>query len=207
MFDSQVFAFAIAAALLTVAPGVDTMLVVRNTLTRGVNAGLITTLGVCLGTFVHAAFSALGLSVILLQSANAWGILKFAGASYLVYLGIRSLIQAFSTKPTSIETVSSRKSQIVFLEGLLNNILNPKTAVFYLAFLPQFIDANDPVIAKSMLLACIHFLEAIVWLSVVVLFVGKIRVWLNSPKVKRSLEAVTGVLFIGFGVRLMFEKR
>ena len=176
MFDSQVLAFAIAAALLTVAPGVDTMLVVRNTLARGVSAGLITTLGVCLGTFVHATFSALGLSVILLQSANAWEVLKFAGAGYLVYLGIRSLIQAFSTKPNSIETVSNRKSQIGFLEGLLNNILNPKTAVFYLAPFPQFIDTNDPFLAKSMLLASIHFLEAVCWLAIVVMCVGKVKV-------------------------------
>lgn len=144
-------AFIVAAALLTLSPGPDTMLVLRNTLRGGRSAGLRTTLGISSGLIVHATLSALGLSVILVQSAAAFEIVKLAGAGYLVWLGIQSLRAAVRGQPP-VAGAPAAGPQRPFREGLLTNVLNPKVAVFYLAFLPQFIATGDPVFLKPLLL-------------------------------------------------------
>jgi threonine/homoserine/homoserine lactone efflux protein len=151
MIDSQIVAFTFAAAVLTVTPGQDTMLVVRNVLRGGRGDGVATTFGICAGLFMHATLSALGVSVILTLSATAFQLIKFAGAGYLVWLGVRSLASAVrgAPHPASPEHPLATDAvwpQRCFLEGLLSNILNPKTALFYLAFLPQFIGPTDPVV-------------------------------------------------------------
>jgi RhtB (resistance to homoserine/threonine) family protein len=212
MIDSQVLAFTGIALLLTLTPGADTMLVIRSVLARGRRAGFLTVLGICCGLFVHATLSALGVSLILVRSAAAFDVVRAAGAAYLVFLGGQSIWSAWrgarrpghgAPQPTRPPAVAGR----AFLEGLLNNVLNPKVAVFYLAFLPQFINPDDPVLAKSILLAGIHFAQGIVWLSCLILFIGWLRGVLAQPRVRRGLEAVTGAVLIGFGVRLALERR
>lgn len=94
-----------------------------------------------------------------------------------------------------------------FIEGLLNNVLNPKAAIFYLAFLPQFIGPADPVLLKSLMLAGFHFVIGIVWLALLVMLIGKIGQWLTRANVRRKLEMTTGAILIGFGIRLAFERR
>ncbi len=207
LFDSQVLAFTGIAALLTLTPGADTMLVVRSALVRGRRAGLLTVLGICCGLFVHATLSALGLSVVLVKSARAFEIVKLAGAGYLIYLGLHSIWSAARGAPPGERQVGPVGARRAFVEGLLNNVLNPKVAVFYLAFLPQFIGPGDPVLAKSILLAAIHFVQGIVWLSFVTLFVARLRRALTQPRVQRSLESVTGLVLLGFGVRLAMDRR
>jgi threonine/homoserine/homoserine lactone efflux protein len=207
MIDSQVLAFTGIAALLTLTPGSDTMLVVRSALVRGRRAGLFTVLGICCGLFIHATFSALGLSVILLRSARAFETLKLAGAGYLVYLGLQSIWGAARGVPRSERQVAALGGRRAFAEGLLNNVLNPKVAIFYLAFLPQFVRVGDPVLAKSILLASIHFAEGIVWLSLVTVFVARLRSALTRPGVQRTLESLTGLVLVGFGVRLAAARR
>ena len=128
MGDPQVFAFAVIAGLLTVTPGADPMLVIRNVMARGWAAGLLTTVGACCGLFVHVTLSALGLSLILIRSATAFEILKMIGAGYLIWLGIRSLTQALRGQQAGLALMghpeppprpaSGRRS---FLEGLLSN--------------------------------------------------------------------------------------
>ncbi len=214
MLDTQILTFAGLAALLTVSPGADTLLVIRSVISRGPSAGLLTTAGICSGLFVHASLSAAGLSLILLKSALAFEILKTAGAGYLLYLGFQSIRQAIKNGQletglgTTNTTQTVRKSaRRAFLEGLLNNVLNPKPAVFYLALLPQFIGPADPVFAKSILLAGIHFAMSIIWLSVIALFLGSMRSFLANPRVQRWLEASSGVVLIGLGITLAMEKR
>ena len=210
MIDSQVVAFALAAAILTVTPGQDTLLVVRNVLRGGSADGVTTTLGVCSGLFMHATLSAVGMSFVLTQSATTFHAVKVAGAAYLVWLGVRSLANAVrgrhevtdSTPMTVSDAVSAGRC---FLEGLLSNALNPKTAMFYLAFLPQFINPTDPALMKSLLLAGIHFGEALVWLVVVSVAVGRMRPVFTSTA-RRWLDGVCGVLFVGLGVRLALER-
>jgi RhtB (resistance to homoserine/threonine) family protein len=211
--DPQVVAFATIAGLLTLTPGADTMLVMRNVMARGRGAGLFTALGSCCSVFLHATLSALGLSLILVRSAMAFEVVKFIGAGYLIWLGIQALRQAFRRQHSESETagqaggrVASVKGQRSFLEGLLSNILNPKVAVFYLAFLPQFISPGDWVLGKSVLLAGIHWVENLVWLSIVTLFLGQVRAWITQPRVTRAIEATTGAILIAFGVRLAMER-
>ena len=212
MFDSQVLAFTGIAALLTITPGADTMLVIRNVLARGGKAGILSTLGICSGLFIHASLSALGLSIILVKSANVFQIVKYAGAIYLVFLGSQSIRRIFHIKDDQLSMVENEKrnNEIVlkkksFFEGFLTNILNPKVAVFYLAFLPQFISTGDPVFKKSVLLASIHALEGIIWLSFLSLSLNRVKAIIRRPKARKIIEGISGTVLIGFGVKLSLE--
>lgn len=211
MVDSQTLAFAGIAALLTVTPGADTMLVIRSVMMRGKGAGLLTTLGISCGLFVHAALSGLGVSLILVRSAAAFEIVKLTGAAYLVYLGVKSLRAAPRSAalegPPGYARAAHQRPWRSFAEGLLNNILNPKVAIFYLAFLPQFIGPGGNVLGKSILLAGIHWGEGILWLSLVTLLLGHTRSLLTHPRVKRTMEGITGTVLIIFGIRLALEQR
>ena len=212
MIDNQVLAFTGIAAILTVTPGADTLLVMRSVFARGQRAGLLTSLGICSGLFFHATVSAMGLSLILVRSATAFEVVKLLGALYLIYLGGQSLWQAFRHGGRKLSanqrTVQTRKKEWwqSFLEGLLTNVLNPKVAIFYLAFLPQFINPGDPVLAKSLLLAGIHFMLGIAWLSLITIFLDRVRGFLIRPEVQRAIEATTGAILVGFGARLAMER-
>jgi RhtB (resistance to homoserine/threonine) family protein len=222
MIDPQIIAFAGVAAVLTLTPGADTMLVIRSVLTRGRTAGFLTLTGICCGVFIHATLSALGISLILVRSAVAFETVKLLGAFYLAFLGIQSIRHAWrkspdtggesaenkSPDPASKNSLDQKKSLVrSFFEGLLTNLLNPKVAFFYLAFLPQFIGPGDPVFAKSVLLASIHFAEGILWLSILTLFLGRMRKWLTRPKVQRILETTSGAVLIAFGIKLATARR
>jgi len=211
MVDAQVIAFTLVAAALTLTPGADTMLVVRNVLRGGRRDGVVTTMGVCSGLFVHAALSALGVSIVLLHSATAFHAVKLAGAGYLVWLGFQSVLGAVrgGHPPALIAHdrgpggVAARRC---FVEGLLSNVLNPKVAVFYLAFLPQFIGPRDPVVQKSLLLAGIHYVEGLLWLVVVSIVVEQTRRFFLHATVRRWLDGVCGMLLAGLGIRLALER-
>lgn len=213
MLDAQTLAFAGVALVLTLTPGADTMLVIRSVLARGRRAGLLTTAGICSGLFIHAVLSGIGLSIILVQSAAAFQIVKLLGACYLVYLGVNSLRSAWRGRGASAELppaaagVEKSARWRSFTEGVLTNVLNPKVAVFYLAFLPQFIGPGDPVLAKSFLLASIHACMGMAWLSLVAVLLGRVRAFASSGRVQRWLEAVGGVILVGLGVRLALERR
>lgn len=213
MIDHQVLAFTGIAAILTVTPGADTLLVIRSVLARGVHAGLLTTLGICSGLFFHATLSALGLSLILVRSATVFEIVKLLGACYLIYLGGQSLWRAVRRDGSKLahhdEMLTRQKKEWwqSFFEGLLTNVLNPKVAIFYLAFLPQFISPGDAALAKSLLLAGIHFMLGIIWLSLVTMFLGRMRQLLTRPRVQRAIEATTGAVLVAFGARLAIERR
>jgi RhtB (resistance to homoserine/threonine) family protein len=210
VLDPQVVAFTVIAGLLTITPGADTMLVIRNVMARGQRAGLLTTVGACGGIFVHATLSALGLSLILVNSARAFEVVKIIGAAYLVWLGVQSLRQAFRRKAKVSGDADLRarpaRGYRSLIEGLLSNVLNPKVAVFYLAFFPQFMSPGDWVFGKSMLLAGIHWVEGVLWLSIVTLFIDRLRSWITQPRVTRAIAATTGAVMILFGVRLAMER-
>ena len=214
MIDPQVLAFAGIAAVLTITPGADTMLIMRNVFTRGQKAGLLTMFGICSGLFFHATLSALGLSLILVRSAAAFETVKILGACYLIFLGSQSLWAAMQRREgdpsgTSDNTAVNpgKKGRRAFIEGMLTNLLNPKVAIFYLAFLPQFIDPRDWVFGKSLLLATIHFTQGIIWYSILIFSLGRMRALLARPRVKQGLEAAAGAVLIGFGIRLAMERR
>ncbi|HYR93916.1 MAG TPA: LysE family translocator [Methylomirabilota bacterium] len=193
-------------ALLTISPGQDMALIAKMTLERGRRAALVTSLGICSGLLVHATASALGLSVILATSAEAFTIVKLAGAAYLAYLGLRSLRDSFRTEVLA-ESAPRRRFATPYVQGLLNNVLNPKVAIFYLTFLPQFIDPAGDVLAQSLLFAVAHAVMGIVWLSAYAYVLARLSRLFARSGVRRWLERVTGVVLVGLGLRLAFERR
>lgn len=208
--DDQFWPFLVAITLLTVSPGVDTLLVIRNTARGGVRDGILTSLAISCGLFVHAGVSALGISLILLQSAWAFGLLKLAGAAYLIWLGVTSLMAArrgrglvLTQRPGDHQWVSAWRP---LREGFLSNVLNPKTVVFYMAFLPQFIAPGDPALAKSLWLAGVHFLIANAWQVAIAMMVRTAGGWLGSPRFARWLKGVTGAVLVALGVKLALQR-
>ncbi|MCE8018256.1 LysE family translocator [Halomonas sp. MCCC 1A17488] len=211
MLDAQFWPFLIAITLLSMSPGVDTLLVIRNTARGGVRDGVLTSLAICCGLFVHATISALGISLILLQSAWAFSALKLAGAAYLIWLGINGLMAAWRGRGLPLGAVQGERQPVPvwrpLREGLLSNVLNPKTVVFYMAFLPQFIAPSDPALLKSLWLAGVHFVIANLWQIAIVLMVGSAGRWLGSRLFARALNGATGAVLILFGVRLALERQ
>lgn len=211
--DPQIISYTLVVALLTLTPGADTMLVIRNVLSRGRLSGVATTLGGNCGLFVHATLSALGLSVILVNSALAYEVVKTAGAIYLVFLGIKSLYQAVRRSTPAVEKMDATRQgagksfKTSFMEGFVTNILNPKVAIFYLAFLPQFIRPQDPVLLKSLALAGIHAGLGIIWLGSLSFVLHQGRNFVQNSGFRRWLEGVSGLVLVGLGLRLVFEKR
>jgi RhtB (resistance to homoserine/threonine) family protein len=204
--DPRFLAGLAVLALLTISPGADMALVAKITLDRGRRAALIASLGICSGLLVHATASALGLSVILATSAEAFTVVKLAGAAYLAYLGVRSLRESFRVAP--LEATAPRKRHATpFLQGLLNNVLNPKVAVFYLTFLPQFIDPAGNVLAQSLLFAVAHAAMGIAWLCAYAYVLARLSAVFARRGVRAWLERVTGTVLIGLGLRLAFERR
>ncbi|PSJ23240.1 threonine transporter RhtB [Halomonas sp. ND22Bw] len=208
--DAQFWPFLVAITLLSITPGVDTLLVIRNTARGGTRDGVLTSLAICAGLFVHATVSALGISLILLQSAWAFSALKLAGAAYLIWLGIASLREARRGQGLPVAAVDGQRRRVSvwrpLREGLLSNVLNPKTVVFYMAFLPQFISPGDPALAKSLWLAGVHFVIANVWQIAVVLLVGRAGRWLASPVLSRWLNGLTGGVLVAFGAKLALTR-
>src|SRR5262245_27713917 len=205
------WAFALVATLLAITPGADTLLVVRNALTRGRTAALATVAGIAGGCLVHATLSAVGVSLILVQSAEAFAALKLCGAAYLIVLGVQSVRRWL--RPDAGQPAAPAGGRAAprglrsFLEGLLTNVLNPKVGIFYLAFLPQFIGPGDPVLARSLLLGTLHIGIGVIWLSILSFGVGHIRPLVESRIWRARLEGLSGAVLIGLGVRLAAERR
>ena len=204
MFDSQLVAFTLVAAVLAITPGADTMLVVKNGIRFGSGAGWATTFGVLGGTVIHAVVSALGISVIVAQSETLFQLIKGLGALYLVWIGVQTLRTAGRMQAN--ETMRGRLAiRGAFREGLTTNVLNPKVAIFYVAFLPQFISPSDPVLAKSLLMACIHNVLSLLWLGSLVLVISRGKRWMQKQKVQQGLSRASGVILVVLGVRLAME--
>jgi len=201
-------AFLLAITVLTLTPGLDTALVVRNSSRGGFTDGATTSLGICLGLFVHAAFSAIGISAILAQSAELFNLVKMVGAAYLIWLGVTTLKSVWKGEVGSMITDSNHTRLDIkrsLREGFLSNVLNPKTAVFYLAFLPQFIDPEGSAFLQSCLMASIHFVIAMVWQCGLAGLLNSAKSLLKSSTFMKRMEATTGAVLVGLGIKLMVE--
>jgi RhtB (resistance to homoserine/threonine) family protein len=206
IFDSRLLAFIGVAAILTILPGADMALVTRNVLTLGRRRAMLTIFGIAAGCIIHATASALGVSAILATSATAYNVLKTIGAAYLVWMGIQSIREA-SRPAVAAAPARDRSALGPFLQGFLTNILNPKVAVFYLTFLPQFISPGEPVLRRSLFLASVHIAMGLVWLTAYAWFIDRLGAVLTRPRVKAWLERVTGGVLIALGARLARERR
>ncbi|GAA1866744.1 LysE family translocator [Actinomadura bangladeshensis] len=199
-------AFAAVAALLTITPGVDTMLVLRSTVTGGRRAGLLASTGVVTGLLCWAMTSAVGLTALLAASRVAFDVLRIAGACYLLWLGVRALWTARRGRRDPAEPAQTRTSGLTaFRTGLTTNLLNPKVGVFYMSLLPQFVPDGASMFWTSVLFAAVHAAESLLWLVLIVAAAAAARRTLARPTVKRRLQQLTGAAFVAFGLRLATE--
>ena len=205
----ELWTFLIAITLLTMTPGADTMIVIRNTLRGGARDGLVSSLGICLGLFVHATLSAVGISAILLYSATAFMLLKTIGALYLLWLGLSSLRSFWNAKKMHQKAVEKKPFSFwtSLQEGFLSNVLNPKAVIFYMAFLPQFISHEHSALAQSLFLALIHFIIATIWLGLLIYTIVSANSFITKKSVRQSLDAISGTVMIALSIRLFLEKR
>lgn len=212
MISDLFWAYLVAITLLTITPGVDTLLVMRNTGRGGLPDGCATSAGICSGLFIHATLSALGISLLLVETAWAFTALKWAGAFYLIWLGIGSLRQALRRGGEGSDVADADQPVAVagkrvglavsFREGVLSNVLNPKTALFYMALLPQFVDPAGNAFQQSLLLAGVHFVLAMVWQCGLAWVVVTFRSLGVNARLKKLLNALTGGFFVAMGAKL-----
>ena len=203
--------FIVAATLLTITPGVDTAMVLRTSTSCGPRDGAASSAGICLGLLVWGMSAAFGLTALLAASELAFDIVKWAGAAYLFYLGIKLLLRPRISlsvdKPSFDRPVKRKAKNSAFYRGFLSNILNPKVGVFYVTFLPQFIPHGMNVASFSMLLAGIHVLITMAWFALLIALTIPLGRFLSKPRVVRNLDRLTGCVFVGFGVKLAVAKR
>jgi threonine/homoserine/homoserine lactone efflux protein len=208
MFDTTHFvAFLLAGISLNLVPGPDTMYVLARSLAQGRRAGVLATLGICSGAFLHITAAVFGFSAVLMTSATAFNVVKYAGAAYLAYFGIQML----RSKSADIEapTLAAETSARIWAQGALTTVLNPKVALFFLAFLPQFVDPKrSHVSSQFFLLGMTFWTTGTVWLLIVAATSGSLGSWLaRRPVVARVQQKATGALFLFFGARLALARQ
>ena len=196
------------AALLTITPGADMAMVSRSVFTGGRREAFATTLGILAGCLVWAIVSAAGVGAVLAASRTAYDALRLVGAAYLVWLGVQSLLAARRGDYRDIgeERPPARRSS-AFRQGLLTNLFNPKIAIFYSTFLPQFIGPGDPALLLSMLLAGVHIAFGLVWLTGYAWLLDKTVTAFKGSRLRRALDALTGTVLVALGLRLAAERR
>ncbi len=215
---AEVSAFVGVAAALIVAPGPDMALVTRNALTLGRRAAYLTSFGTCTGLLVHGAAATVGLSAIVATSALAFEIVKIAGAIYLALLGILTLRDVWRSRrrrgdneDEQLGSLSEVGTSILrmppFRQGVLTNVLNPKVAIFFLSFLPQFIPAGQPVATTTLVLSAIFIAMTLAWLVAYASAVLLVSRFFLRSSVRRFLETVTGSVLLLLGVRLVLVER
>jgi threonine/homoserine/homoserine lactone efflux protein len=205
---SAVLAFAVAAALLTLTPGLDTALVLRTAAVEGTAQARLALAGICTGLFLWGTATSLGLTALIAVSNAAYNVLRIAGAFYLVFLGVQMWRREHSFEvSTGGSSMAGAGAHRWLWRGMLTNILNPKVGVFYVTLLPQFIPHGGSVIGYCLLFTSIHVVEGVVWLTVLTTAVRPLRVWLSRRSVVRSLDCGTGTVLIGCGVALALERR
>jgi threonine/homoserine/homoserine lactone efflux protein len=193
--------------LLTVTPGADMAMVSRSVFLGGRRAAFGTTLGIAAGCMIWAVASAAGVAAVLAASETAYDALKLVGAAYLVWLGVTTLWAAargygaapVDGDPAALGGASLRRP---FRQGLLTNLFNPKIALFYTTFLPQFIRPGDPVLVLSIAMATVHILLGLVWLSAYAWLLSRAVDAFRGSRVRRALDALTGSVLVALGIRV-----
>jgi len=209
IIDARFAAYLAVTALLILTPGPDSALVTRNALLAGRRAASFTTLGIGMGSLIWALASVCGIAVLLEASAIAFTLLKFVGAAYLGYLGLRSLIASFRGRQSAPMTSSDSQRRTLskstsFQQGLLNNLLNPKAGAISLTVFPQFIHPGDPLLRLVLMLLAYEVI-LLSWLNVYGFLVSRVGQSHFGARVRTTLQGVTGVVLLALGVRLAFE--
>ena len=207
----HVWAFLGIAALVIIAPGPDTVLVTKNAILHGRCAALGTSLGVNAGLVIWTVAAALGVAAVVRESALAFTVLKLLGAAYLIWLGGQALLAA--RRRVGHDASGARRAsgpvgaRLGFRQGLLSNLGNPKIAVFFTGLLPQFVSSRASVLGPFLLLGGLFVLMTALWLCSYALLAVRVSSVLTRPRVKATLDGLTGVVLVGLGVRLALEQR
>ena len=200
-------AFTVAAGLLTLTPGLDTALILRTAAVEGPKRAVLAMVGILAGCVAWGGLVALGLGAVLQASAIAFNILKWAGAAYLVWLGIGLILRPRDNFDVDDAPAMKGSDTAWMRRGFLSNMLNPKMGVFYVSFLPQFLPQGVSAAPFMLLLTIIHVLLGVVWLGLLIAATRPIAAALKRPAVVRWLDRATGAVFLGFGVKLALERR
>ena len=206
MIIHNFWVFAFASLMLNITPGNDMLFVASRSTSHGSKAGIISALGVAAGCLVHLLAAAAGLSAIITQSAFAFNLIKYLGAAYLVYLGAKSFFsKSNSFKP--IKTDEPLHYKNIFLQGALTNVLNPKVALFFLAFLPQFINPANPHPQLQILVLGFWFdFSGTVVNVVVALLFGRLGNWFVNSSFIKWQQKITGTILIALGIKVAFSR-
>ncbi|MEI2633772.1 MULTISPECIES: LysE family transporter [Bacillus] len=196
------------AAMMVIIPGADTMLVMKNTLRYGAKAGRYNILGLATGLSFWTVIAILGLSVVIAKSVILFTTIKYLGAAYLIYLGVKSF---FAKSMFSIDDMQSqvnttanspkRYYKTSFMQGSLSNILNPKTVLVYVTIMPQFINLKGNINQQLIILASILTLIAVLWFLFLVYIIDYAKKWMKNSKFQKAFQKVTGIILVGFGIK------
>lgn len=211
----NIFMFVLISALLVMVPGVDLLLVIKNTILYGKKAGHLTTLGIVAALFVWTLIAVLGLAAIVAKSLFLFNLIKYLGAAYLVWMGIKAWLSKgsspieLSANEHDVGTTeySTKAHKSCFYQGILTDLLNPKTLIVYMTLMPQFINTNGNIIFQLCILAAILMALAIVWFIIVVYVLNIIRKWFMKQGVQNIFNKTTGVMLVFIGVRLALEEK
>ncbi len=202
--------FVIAGIILNITPGADTLYILNRSIFQGKKAGVLSVLGIGTGASIHCLFAILGLSTILAQSALAFQIVKYVGAVYLVYLGIKTLVSKNTTSFELNTNLNKKDDYIkVYLSGIFTNLLNPKVALFFLAFLPQFVSTeHQGEFSPFMILGITFISTGTIWCLALAIFASKLSQKIRTNySFKKWLDKITGAVFLGLGLKLAFTKQ
>lgn len=201
--------FLITGILLNLTPGQDTMYIIGRSIAQGKKAGIASALGIGTGTIIHTIAAAFGLSAILMTSSSVYEIIKYTGAAYLFYLGMQMILK--KNIPSGIETYDEKITSItsVYKKGILTNVLNPKVAMFFLAFLPQFVDpSNNYGVLPFIILGLTFVITGTLWCIVVAIFSSAFSSRLRKNLfIKNFLDKLCGILFISLGIKLALQRK
>ncbi len=200
--------FALVAALLTVIPGMDTVLVLRTAISRGHGPAFATAAGICTGTVAWGLAAAVGASALLAASETAFTALRIAGAAYMAWLGISMFLKSFRNGAVAAAQLTAGTDSVRrnWLTGITTSLLNPKVGVFYMAMIPQFLPPEAPPLLMGVLLPLVHNAEGMLWFAAIILATHHARRWLQSPVVGKATDRIAGVVLLAFAARIATTK-
>ncbi|KAB7709018.1 LysE family translocator [Bacillus aerolatus] len=204
----NVITFVIMSFFLVILPGPDNVILTRNTLKEGSKGGLQTILGICLALLVHTFIAVVGLSAIIASSAYLFSIFKFVGAAYLIYLGIMAFLSVRKDKinMNTLNKDHKATNENLFRQGFLTDLLNPKVAVFFLTFLPQFVEPNINSFFPLLMLGLIYVGLTFLYSLFFILLIDQISGFMQKHSTQKIIQGVSGAVLVGFGLKLAFEK-
>ena len=205
----SIISFLGVSILLTLMPGSDNLCILTQSISKGKNTGMALVLGLCTGLLVHIMSAVLGLSAILLQSALAFSIIKYAGATYLLFLAYKAFREGKLNFEVHDEQMSNLNYKSTYKRGIIMNLLNPKISLFFLAFLPQFVDYSQGTAAKQMFIYGMIFLvQTLLIFSLMNIFAGKLGSYLrNNRVIANKIGFIQGILFSVIGIKIALSEK